>query len=183
MAEDTAADVPNAAAGATDYEMTMFLASLVAQQGIHLATETSNEGILHGALASKYKTEPCKFYSMGKCQKGDACTYAHVDEGLAPALPPQDLEPPAPLAKSGKEEWARSTESQIKALKAGKGGGHLFKSIPCKYFLKGKCTKGEDCTFAHSDTDLRSERAAKTSGNMPGSSKASFDAALKAVQK
>merc|ERR1712194_749173 len=85
-------------------------------------------------------------------------------------------------------EAPRSKSKEIKARKAGKGGGHLFKSIPCKYFRKGKCTKGEDCSFAHSDTDLRSERAAKTgsattSGTMPGPSNATFEAALKAVQK
>lgn len=79
----------------------------------------------------KYKTEPCKFFPIGKCAKGDACTYLHdVSELQAgqtvPALGDPMMVgalPPRPAAPSGEI---------------------------CKFFAKaGWCKYGEACKHMH----------------------------------
>src|SRR5690242_16578233 len=33
--------------------------------------------------SSKFKTLPCRFYSLGKCTKGEECSYIHDENNLA----------------------------------------------------------------------------------------------------
>jgi len=140
----------------------------------------------------KYKTQPCKFYLSGQCQKGDQCTYSHEDPSALQAKGLPELTPEAKLWKTrmcahfptGKcsrgdscsfahsltelTPQAREREMSAQAgnpdavgkgYKIGRGGKPVppsnFKTIPCKFFPLGKCTKGNDCTFAHSTDDLR----------------------------
>ncbi|CAE8645501.1 unnamed protein product, partial [Polarella glacialis] len=39
-------------------------------------------------------------------------------------------------------------------VKGGKGGGPNLKTKMCQFFLSNNCTRGESCTFAHSEEDM-----------------------------
>lgn len=205
MAETAAAEAAAAtvAAGGSTAEaaaMAEFMASLAAQQGI-VATATSVEGVPYDGF--KYKTQPCKFYSLGKCQKGETCTYAHFEQELTATPPPRGkgahTTGPLDVEAQGQKGKSKDPASQFaamvfaaqavpggkgkdfKARKPGKGGGHTFKTIPCKFFPIGQCSKGEACTFAHSSGDLRPSKQSGTGGTGPGPN-AALEAALRAVK-
>eukprot|EP00639_Heterosigma_akashiwo_P031602 CAMPEP_0194667058 /NCGR_PEP_ID=MMETSP0295-20121207/3110_1 /TAXON_ID=39354 /ORGANISM="Heterosigma akashiwo, Strain CCMP2393" /LENGTH=117 /DNA_ID=CAMNT_0039549477 /DNA_START=71 /DNA_END=420 /DNA_ORIENTATION=- len=68
-------------------------------------------------------TKPCRFFSLGQCTKGSACTYIHG---------------PAPTGGAGAGSLGYT------AL-AGQGGGR-----PCYEFKeKGSCKFGATCKFDH----------------------------------
>jgi len=32
---------------------------------------------------------------------------------------------------------------------------HFYKTVPCKFYMKGKCTRGRDCVYAHAQIELQ----------------------------
>ncbi len=52
--------------------------------------------------------------------------------------------------KGNKQNAARSQQSNAQDQKAAPVGHNMSKKM-CKYFLKGKCTKGDQCTYVHNN--------------------------------
>jgi len=90
-----------------------------------------------------FKKTPCKFFMLGQCAKGDACTFSHGENGESMALPPQAADPGLAAAP-----W-RAQAMGMGEMGGGMGGGMPFKKTPCKFFQQGICAKGDACTFAH----------------------------------
>jgi hypothetical protein len=73
-------------------------------------------------------TKPCIFFQQGRCRSGDSCSFSHttVPGVLVPLAIRQRL------------------------TGAGAGGAPregLF--VPCRFFQKGFCARGQECGFAH----------------------------------
>jgi hypothetical protein len=62
---------------------------------------------------------PCRFYALGKCNKGAACLFSHLDQEV------QDTNGPSQPA----------TDSRAQ--------------LPCAFFARGACRNGEKCAYAH----------------------------------
>lgn len=81
-----------------------------------------------------YKKVLCKYYALGTCTKGGSCTYAHGEEELA-----------------GVDQCGVDVVEEVfQPLTQVRG----FKTQLCKFYVEGRCTKGEACTYAHSEDEL-----------------------------
>lgn len=99
-----------------------------------------------GGTQRAFKTQICKYFLQGTCQKGTACSFAHGEHELNTAAPPQ----------MGAEAAAMAEFNALVAGGAGgKAGGKGFKTRMCNYFMMGTCTKGEACTFAHGEHEMQ----------------------------
>lgn len=106
---------------------------------------------------SNYKTVPCEFFAKGMCTKGEACTFLHGNEGMASG------------GKGVAAPWHKGA-SAVSAPYSG-GGGSNFKTVPCEFFAKGTCTKGEACTFLHGNEGMAPKGKAGGKGKPTPSSK------------
>merc|ERR1712007_180706 len=81
----------------------------------------------------------------GTCRNGDLCTWAHsVDEiGMPIPAPEQEL---APIVLH------QPMVSHMDSL--GAAEAEVVKRTICKFWLTGKCTKGESCTWAHGEEEV-----------------------------
>lgn len=98
------------------------------------------------ATPSKAFTRPCKYFAQGFCVKGAACTFLHstqeVPPSIAAQLTPKQLSICSPI---GGVNGIAEEEDDI----ANKGeNAKLFVRL-CRYFVKGVCAKGANCTFIH----------------------------------
>ena len=74
----------------------------------------------------------CKFYPLGTCRNGDACTYLHAP---APIFMSTDSEP--------MEGWVAYNEPAIPPHPG-------WESRPCRYYAEtGYCRNGDECQFHH----------------------------------
>jgi len=117
-------------------------------------------------LHPRYKTRPClSFFSSGECAAGADCGYYH-DEAERREAP----EDPAPTVH-------RPVIPQMCHYAESTGGCHkgatckfchnaaqlalIYKTRPCdSFWLHGRCDRGEDCGFYHSEDERRQGPAA-----------------------
>jgi len=80
---------------------------------------------------SKAFTRPCKYFQQGFCVKGAHCTFLHSTQEV-------------PLAVTTTTPTAESPAASAVDVDPNK----LFIRL-CRYYVKGQCTKGKECTFIH----------------------------------
>lgn len=78
----------------------------------------------------------CKFFALGTCTRGQACTYSHEITSSG-GLPP-GADPFVPLP--------HVTASQTLPTETN--------GIPCRFDLLGRCNKGIDCPYKHLDVNM-----------------------------
>lgn len=84
----------------------------------------------------KMKLKLCNSFTLtGSCFKGDLCTFAHGEH---------EVGTPQPIL----------TEEQKAAQAAPPKFQGNFKTVLCKHFPQGNCTRGDLCAFAHGEQDL-----------------------------
>jgi hypothetical protein len=109
----------------------------------------------------KYKTEMCKYFQLGCCTRADDCTFAHQISEL------RTVENHRGMSHSAAEKaWSDEQETQIGdpyRQEAQSGDQYestarlrKYKTEMCKYWQQRTCKRGSQCTFAHSQTELRS---------------------------
>jgi hypothetical protein len=98
----------------------------------HANGEALNNGYINTAF-------PCKFFLAGKCNYPDSCKFSHDPKHLSvwkrdsPEVKQADAADLQPSMRSGS-----SAHPRVKV-----------KIIQCKFFLKGRCLKGQDCAYTH----------------------------------
>ena len=94
-----------------------------------------------------FRVTPCRFYSIGRCRDGDACSFKHVPRGADRAEP--DV------------REKRATTTDPRGRDGGPGAVAVFhKTSLCKFYEEhGACAAGSACRFAHGKDDLRARPA------------------------
>lgn len=117
-----------------------------------------------GDGTAPYKTKMCTFFEQGKCTRGDACTFAHDPSELSggkgkgggkPGGKPGNFGPKGDGGGFGKGGPKGGKGGAPKGMNGAPSGGGGFKTKMCTFFEKGKCTRGDQCTFAHSPAELQ----------------------------
>lgn len=106
-----------------------------------------------GRLCQFSKTKLCKFHAIGKCTKGEQCTFAHENLDLR-RLP--DLRC-TKLCKTLIQTGHCTNRSCMYAHSKEelRSTGAFHKTKLCRFMQTGHCTLGAKCNFAHSSVELR----------------------------
>ena len=94
-----------------------------------------------------FRVTPCRFYAIGRCRDGDACSFKHIPRGTDRSEP--DV----------REKAATTTDPR--GRDDGSGAAVVFrKTSLCKFYEEyGSCAAGRECRFAHGKEELRSRPA------------------------
>ena len=78
----------------------------------------------------------CKFFALGNCTGGQACTYRHevTSSGHVPSSPNLSVLTP---------HFTTSSTSPVKRT-----------GIPCRFYIVGRCNKGIECPYEHLIGDM-----------------------------
>ena len=124
-----------------------------------------------GVSAAGTGKGPCYFHNFGGCKNSaEACKFDHVIVSAAEK---------AKMTRPERRDRSRSPSPTGGASAAGGGQrGHCFK------FLKGTCTAGDGCVFAHTDqAELDRQAKAKAKAKAKAEPKAKAKAEAKAKAK
>ena len=136
----------------------------------------------NGGTGTTVPKKPCYFFNHGGCHNSDEkCRFKHVivtPEEKAQMVKPESRDSRSPSARRGKGAGKG----------AGGGGGGGGGAAPasaeiknCFKFLKGECTKGDDCMFAHVPQEVVDElKRAKSKAKAKAKSKAAAKPKAKA---
>lgn len=104
-----------------------------------------------------WKTRMCEFWKANKCQKGEACSYAHGEADLRPS---PDFERtsvcPAFLHHGRCDKPHCRYAHSVEELRV---APNLLKSKMCSFYLSGRCVVGKACRFAHGAEELEEATA------------------------
>ncbi|KAI0691467.1 hypothetical protein C8T65DRAFT_816901 [Cerioporus squamosus] len=78
----------------------------------------------------------CKFYAQGKCSKGSACPFPH---------PAPKQSPNSPFRRSQRVNLSTTDCDRTKFSDTSSASSYGA----CKFYLQGRCTKGDTCSFWH----------------------------------
>ena len=101
-----------------------------------------------------FKTQTCEKHRAGKCIKGDKCKFAHseTDKREKPVLTKTQIckawqagACPVPVESCLYAHGRRDLHPL---------NPHAF-TVMCAYFEKGECRRGENCHFAHHESELK----------------------------
>jgi hypothetical protein len=108
----------------------------------------------------KYKTEMCKYFQLGCCTRAEDCTFAHQMSEL------RRVDNSRGMSQTAEKDWSDEQETQSGdpyRQEAQRGEEYetparlrKYKTEMCKYWQQRTCKRGAHCTFAHSQTELRS---------------------------
>eukprot|EP00929_Paragymnodinium_shiwhaense_P108260 TRINITY_DN7458_c0_g2_i2.p1 TRINITY_DN7458_c0_g2~~TRINITY_DN7458_c0_g2_i2.p1 ORF type:complete len:829 (-),score=129.94 TRINITY_DN7458_c0_g2_i2:32-2518(-) len=84
---------------------------------------------------------PCKFYLAGRCERGERCTFSH--RAVSSRDAPPSREPPREYREERREQ--RQPEMPM-----------------CKFYVEGRCNKGNNCPFSHRSTSRRDDSRDRT---------------------
>lgn len=106
--------------------------------------------------AQLFKTEICKFFLEGRCESGEACSYAHEEEEVRNKPDLTRTSMCRNLIRDGacNNKRCRFAHSE-EELRATNG---FFKMKMCLFAQSGKCKSGSRCRFAHTTDELRPAR-------------------------
>uniref|UniRef100_A0A0G4HXA0 C3H1-type domain-containing protein n=1 Tax=Chromera velia CCMP2878 TaxID=1169474 RepID=A0A0G4HXA0_9ALVE len=117
------------------------------------------------------KLHVCRFWTVGKCKRGNKCPFSHPD-GITPLA--GCLSGPThnrhfktsmcPMLKNGKCSRSAAECKYAHSLAELRSTADLHKTVMCSFWLSGHCKAGSNCRHAHGDRELR-----KPGGSSEGS--------------
>mmetsp|Transcript_8080 Transcript_8080/g.9205 ORF Transcript_8080/g.9205 Transcript_8080/m.9205 type:complete len:195 (-) Transcript_8080:299-883(-) len=115
--------------------------------------------------AQLFKTEICKFFLEGRCESGEACSYAHEKDEVRtkPDLTRTSMCRKLLTHGACNDERCRFAHSELE-LRATNG---FFKMKMCLFAQSGKCKHGNRCRFAHTMDELRPARLRQEADQAP----------------
>eukprot|EP00930_Biecheleria_cincta_P066446 TRINITY_DN5257_c0_g1_i2.p1 TRINITY_DN5257_c0_g1~~TRINITY_DN5257_c0_g1_i2.p1 ORF type:complete len:925 (-),score=197.09 TRINITY_DN5257_c0_g1_i2:447-3221(-) len=124
-----------------------------------MSSQGPHTGIRRRHALQLFKTDMCKFYQAGRCDKGESCSYAHLSDEVRSK---PDLTRTSMCRKFAKEGVCTNascrfahTESDLRATHG------FFKMKMCVFAQSGRCKHGRNCRFAHSADELRPAKPAE----------------------
>ena len=99
-----------------------------------------------------------QFRKNGKCSRGDACPFDHGNGGEGRPSAKSTSPSLKGKGKGGKNK-SRSPSPEQRSKSPG------TKKVTCTFYLKGTCTNGDQCTFAHPKPCLFYAKGACSRGN------------------
>jgi hypothetical protein len=135
---------------------------------IRSAPNTSQLSVQPAPPQNGLYRQTCAFWTAGKCTRGSQCTFLHPDAAssahanLIPTPPTciywaqgnctkraqctffHDLSVPVPLARPPVQITSGDSSLSPHALVA-----DPRKSLPCKFWKRGRCDKGDGCEYQH----------------------------------
>ncbi|CAJ1402572.1 unnamed protein product [Effrenium voratum] len=103
--------------------------------------------------AQLFKTDMCKFFLEGRCENGDACSYAHE---MTEVRSKPDLTRTSMCRRISNEGVCNDVSCRFahseEELRSTSG---FFKMKMCVFAQSGKCKHGNRCRFAHAADELQ----------------------------
>jgi len=105
-----------------------------------------------------YRVVDCKFWNIGKCSKGDDCTFKHsgsteVKVSSTNNLPYRVVDCKfwniGKCSKGDDCTFKHSGDPVQKNNKSKSTNTLPYKTVVCTFQMHGKCLKGDKCTFKH----------------------------------
>ncbi|KAG9027810.1 hypothetical protein FRB95_007355 [Tulasnella sp. JGI-2019a] len=99
------------------------------------------------------RNRPCVYYQQGKCNRPQ-CNFAHdlvppiMFVSNAPSDPPSSQSPSINAAPTPRSQTA-SDDALIRPT--------AYKTRPCRFYAKGRCTAGEQCRWSHDENMVHEE--------------------------
>lgn len=98
---------------------------------------------------STFVKAPCKFFQQGRCKNGLQCPFGHPSPDRdnksnttsVTSRPPRGISPDAHRSSDSPSWRSGSQTPMVSSI--------VVMPSPCKYFLEGRCTKGDKCNFPH----------------------------------
>jgi len=106
-----------------------------------------------GRLCQFSKTKLCKFHVIGKCTKGEQCSFAHENLDLRKLPDLRCTKLCKTLIQTGHCTNRSCMYAHSKEELRSTGAFHKTKL--CRFMQTGHCTLGAKCNFAHSSVELR----------------------------
>jgi hypothetical protein len=78
---------------------------------------------------------PCQFHAQGRCRNGNSCLFSHGEGGQRAIVPAQSLVAATAELTIHPADATPQVDSRSR--------------IPCRFYLRGACSKGDECPFAH----------------------------------
>jgi hypothetical protein len=160
---------------------------------------------LNGSRAIDWKAlTDCRYFLQNSCRlTAEACPYRHCQELLSPAASPRICRKwdqyqchdrscpflhPSSLSEYQQAQRKKSSSEVRPSQPLGRGGtvavsttGVAAATAYCVYFMRGKCTKGDQCPYLHERDELTREgRSGPGAGDSSGGERENLDLKRKA---
>jgi hypothetical protein len=131
-----------------------------------LAAQEKSPQAANSFVDTSRKTKFCMYHLQGVCSYGQACAFAHSCAEVQAALDSRKARPGDDDFEGGHKSKMCSTSRGEEELVPSM---HPYKRSLCRWNEKGKCRNGQQCRFAHGESELRAAEKIKNarSNHMP----------------